>query len=422
MRTTTRRGAVADDFTGATDLAGNWAARGLRTSVLLGVPEGEDELGTDDDAIVVALKTRSVSPGVARDRATQAGRYLLGVGCDQLYDKYCSTFDSTPDGNIGPVADALLKLTGAARAVVVPSFPDNGRTVREGHLFVGELPLDESPMKDHPLNPMWDSSVARLLEPQTRHRVGLVPLGVVHQGPDVVRRALAEQEERGFRLVVVDAVTNDDLTVISRATQDDLLVTGGSGLALGLPPRTTEPRVLPRIPGRRVVLSGSASSQTQSQVAYARDGDRLPHARLDVAAYLQDAGAEVDRLVARVTSCWAKKPDLPALVYSVGSPTDVAEARRYGPDVSGRIEEAFAALARGLTDAGATELVVAGGETSGAVLESLAIRRLEIGQQLSPGVSWTVGTTADGRRHNVVLKSGNFGSETLFVDAWESLA
>lgn len=422
MRHTPRRGAVADDFTGATDLAGNWAARGLRTSVLLGVPEGADRLDSDDDALVVALKTRSVAPGRARDRALQAGRFLLDLGCEQLYDKYCSTFDSTPEGNIGPVADALLELTGAARAVVVPSFPDNGRTVRDGRLYVGDLPLDQSPMKDHPLNPMWDSRVVQLLEPQTRNQVGLVALEVVHQGPDALRRALDEQGRDGRRLVVVDAVTNDDLAVISRATQDDPLVTGGSGLALGLPARSSEPRVLGRIPGRRVVLSGSASSQTQAQVAYAQDGDRLPHTRLDVAAYLQNPDDEVGRLLGWVDTCWSQDPDRPALIYSVGSPADVAAARQLGPDVSGRIEVAFADLARALTDAGATELVVAGGETSGAVLEAMGVRRLEVGQQLSPGVSWSAGTTVAGTRHNVVLKSGNFGSEALFVDAWKGLA
>ncbi|USQ79174.1 four-carbon acid sugar kinase family protein [Ornithinimicrobium faecis] len=415
-----RRGAVADDFTGATDLAGNWTARGLRTSVLLGLPDDASaEDLTEDDAVVVALKTRSASTDLALDQSVRAGRFLREWGAEQLYDKYCSTFDSTPEGNIGPVADALLELTGASRAVVVPSFPDNGRTVYQGHLFVGDEPLHESPMKDHPLNPMWDSSVPRLLTPQTQHQVGLVPLQVVHQGPDAVRAALAEHEQDGRRLIVVDAVTNEDLAVISTATQDEPLVTGGSGLALGLPARDREPRVLSRVPGRRVVLSGSASRATQQQVASARKV--LPHAQLDVAAYTENPEAEVSRLLDLTQVAWQSDPDRAVLIYSVGAPDDVTAARALGDDVSQRIETAFASLATALSSAGASEFIVAGGETSGAVLESLGVRRLEVGQQLSPGVSWLAGTTADGRRHNFVLKSGNFGTEDLFVAGWEGL-
>lgn len=421
MSAQVRRGAVADDFTGATDLAGNWTARGLRTSVLLGMPDGTHAAEVaEDDAVVVALKTRSAPTDEALDQSVRAGRFLLGLGAEQIYDKYCSTFDSTPQGNIGPVADALLELTGAHRAVVVPSFPDNGRTVYQGHLFVGSEPLHESPMKDHPLNPMWDSSVRRLLAPQTRHDVGLVPLQVVHQGPAAVRQALARHEQDGQRLVVIDAVTNDDLVVISTATQDDPLVTGGSGLALGLPARASEPRLLPRVPGTRVVLSGSASRATQQQVARARE--TVPHAQLDVAAYSTDPRAELTRLVDLVHAAWREDPDRPVLLYSVGSPEDVATARQLGPDVPQRIEAAFAQLAMTLSETGATEFIVAGGETSGAVLEALGVRRLEVGQQLSPGVSWLAGTTAGGLRHNFVLKSGNFGTEDLFVAGWEGLA
>lgn len=414
-----RRGAVADDFTGATDLAGNWTARGLRTSVLLGLPdEAAAAEVQEDDAVVVALKSRSAPTALAREQAGRAGRFLLELEVEQVYDKYCSTFDSTPEGNIGPVADELLELTSAERAVVVPSFPDNGRTVYQGHLFVGSQLLHESPMKDHPLNPMWDSSVPRLLDPQTRHSVGHVSLQVVHQGADAVRRALAQQAAE-HRLVVVDAVTNDDLVVVATATQDDPLVSGGSGLALGLPSRPGEPRLLTRTSGRRIVLSGSASHATQRQVARALP--EMPSARLDVAACTADPEAEVARLVQTVQDAWREDADRPALVYSVGSPDDVRRARALGGDVSERIETAFAALARALAEAGATEFIVAGGETSGSVLEALGVRRLEVGQQLSPGVSWLAGTDSGGRRHRFVLKSGNFGSEDLFVAGWQGL-
>lgn len=415
-----RRGAVADDFTGATDLAGNWTARGLRTSVLLGVPDEDDVPDlSGDDAVVVALKSRSAPREQAVEESVRAARLLLAAGVEQIYDKYCSTFDSTPDGNIGPVADALLEVTGAGRAVVVPSFPANGRTVYQGHLFVGSEPLHESPMKDHPLNPMRDSSVPRLLAPQTRHQVGLVPLQVVHEGPRAVREELDRQERDGHRLIVVDAVTEEDLATVSRATQDEPLVTGGSGLALGLPAAERSPRRLTRLPGHRVVLSGSASRATQRQVALGREV--LPSARLDVTAYCADPQAETDRLLDLVQAAWRSEPDRPVLLYSVATPEDVRTAQALGPDVSRRIEEAFAGLAGELSRRGASEMIVAGGETSGAVLEALGVRRLEVGQQLSPGVSWLAGTTAAGRRHNVVLKSGNFGTEDLFVAGWEDL-
>lgn len=415
-----RLGAVADDFTGATDLAGNWAARGLRTSVLLGVPEEGSAHGTDDDAVVVALKTRSAAPDEARDLSGRAGRFLLDLGCTQLYDKYCSTFDSTARGNIGPVADALLELTGADRAVVVPSFPDNGRTVYQGHLFVGSTLLHESPMKDHPLTPMRDSDVTRLLAPQTRHQVGLVTLATVHRGPEVLRRALEDQERAGCRLVVVDAVGNPDLTTIAAATRTDRLVTGGSGLALGAPRQTRGPQVLRSIPGHRVILSGSASTTTREQVL--RAAGRLPSFRLDVEQLQDRPSAYLADLLDAVRDSWRSEPRRPALVYSVASPDDLERTRHLGAEASGLVESALAHLAVTLSDAGATEFLVAGGETSGAVLGALGVRRLTVGQGLDPGVSWLGGTTATGSRHNFVLKSGNFGDDDLFLTAWEELA
>lgn len=416
-----RLGAVADDFTGATDLAGNWASRGLSTSVLLGVPEnGSDLDGADDDAVVVALKTRSVAPQEARDLSLRAGRFLLEQGCEQLYDKYCSTFDSTPRGNIGPVADALLELTGADRAVVVPSFPDNARTVYQGHLFVGGTLLHESPMKDHPLTPMRDSHVPRLLAPQTGHQVGLVTLDRVERGPDVVRRALDDQARAGCRLVVVDAVRPRDLITIAEATRSDRLITGGSGLALGSPRRAGETRRLRSVPGHRVILSGSASTTTREQVR--RAAGRLTSVRLDVEQLLARRSAYLAELVDALSASWRSEPRRPALVYSVASTDDLRRTSHLGAEASRLVEDAHARLAVALSDAGATEFLVAGGETSGAVMRALGVRRLAVGQALAPGVSWLGGTTAAGRHHNFVLKSGNFGGPDLFLTAWEALA
>lgn len=415
------RGAIADDFTGATDLAGNWRARGLRTAVVLGVP-GRDDLDglADHDAVVIALKIRSAPAGAAVEQARAAYRALADLGCTQVHDKYCSTFDSTPEGNIGPIADALLEETGARSAVVVPGFPDAGRTVYRGHLFVGSDPLDRSPMKDHPLNPMWDSRVATLLAAQTAHAVAEAPIDVVRSGEQALRGAIVAAEAGGARYVVVDSLDNDDLAVIARATSDAALVTGGSGLALGLEPTGATLGDIAAVPGRRAVLAGSASRATQAQVQAALP--HLPHQRVDVAAALAEPGAEVERLVAWARERWAEDPERPVLVYSVGGPDDVARGREVTADASEVVERLFSALAPRLADAGATQLVVAGGETSGSVVQGLGVHVLEVGQLLSPGVSWLRGRRHGAEDVNLVLKSGNFGSEDLFTAAWEELA
>ncbi|HIT75601.1 MAG TPA: four-carbon acid sugar kinase family protein [Candidatus Avipropionibacterium avicola] len=411
---------MADDFTGATDLAGNWQVRGLRTSVLLGVPEAGDAQDLDDvDAVVIALKSRSIPASEAVDQTVASAQFLLDTGCEQLYEKYASTFDSTAAGNIGPVADALLELTGADRAVVVPAFPDNGRTVYQGHLFVGSQPLDESPMCDHPLNPMRDSSVVRLLGAQTRHTVGHVPLQVVRRGAEAIRLELDRCATNGGRLVVVDAVDNEDLVTIALATAQDRLVTGGSGLALGAPSSGRPAPQVSVIPGERVVLSGSASEATRRQVTLAKE--HLAHQRIDLHRLREDSSAEVCRLVAWVREQWVAHPQAPVLVYSVGDQDDLQLGRTLGGPVSAEVEQAMARLALELSEAGATQFMVAGGETSGAALEALGVRRLDVGQQISPGVSWLTGRTAAGRQHNFVLKSGNFGPEDLFVCGWDLL-
>lgn len=415
-----RFGAVADDFTGATDLAGNWAARGLKVSVALGIPRPEDPPAQDDDALVIAVKSRTAPVRDAVAQSVAAAEHVLARGCEQLYFKYCSTFDSTPRGNIGPVADALLSLTEAPRAVVVPSFPANGRTVYLGHLFVHGQLLSDSPLRDHPLTPMTDANVLRLLRPQTRHPVGLVPLGVVRSGVHAVVTALGECEARGERLVVVDAIDDDDLRTVAAATEADRLVTGGSGLALGHRGSQERRTVVERLPGHDVVLSGSASAATRAQVVHAREA--MPHQRLDLDRYLRDPGGEVARLVDWARAAWTSHTGSPVLIYSVSSWGDVEAARRLSPTASEDVERAFAALAPALASAGAQQFLVAGGETSGTVLGGLGVRRLDVGQPLAPGVSWLRGHSSGGNTCNVVLKSGNFGADDLFVSAWNGLA
>ncbi|RDG37438.1 four-carbon acid sugar kinase family protein [Streptomyces corynorhini] len=413
---------MADDFTGATDLATNWVARGVRTSVTLGVPTERELAGLADmDAVVVALKSRTAPVAEAVGESVAALAALRRLGCERIYDKYCSTFDSTPRGNIGPVADALTAELGTGTAVVVPSFPATGRTVYRGHLFVGDQLLGESPMRHHPLTPMTDSHLVRLLSPQTRHPVRAVGLDVVRGDPRALRAALDTSAGEGPGYVVVDAIDNDDLTRIAAATAHHPLVTGGSGLALGLPSRGAPATgAMPVVPGHRAVLAGSASAATRAQIEAALPA--LPARRLDLAALRADPAAEIAGLTDWARTHWADEPGRPVLVYAVGSLTDI---ERHPPEglrpAAELVEDALADCAVAFAGAGARQFVVAGGETSGSVVRALGVRRLELGPALAPGVSWTHGSAPDGASYNLALKSGNFGGPSLFTGAWGEL-
>ncbi|WP_217632428.1 3-oxo-tetronate kinase [Ruania alba] len=414
-------GGIADDFTGATDLAAAWRSRGLRTAVVLGLPENATDLDglADHDAVVIALKIRTAPVAEAVDVTRRAATILRGLGAAQLYSKYCSTFDSTPTGNIGPVLDALGEgdSTGQARGavVVVPAFPAAGRTVYQGHLFVGEQLLEHSPMRHHPLTPMTRSHLPTLLEPQTARPVGLVPWATVQAGAGAVRSELDRLGADDVRYAVVDALTEEDLTTIAAATEEDSLVSGGSGLAAGLARRAEQPTAIPAVPGRRAVLAGSASAATRGQVAEARA--HLPHQRLNLDALRADLTGEVEWLRAWARECWQSEPDRPVLVYAVGDLTDVED----DPGAAALVEEALARCAVAFTADGARQLVLAGGETSGAVATALGVPALTLGAPLGPGLAWAHGVDRDGTDLNLVLKSGNFGTPTLFVDAWEAL-
>lgn len=411
-------GSVADDFTGATDLAGNWRSRGLKTAVLLGIPPESFTADLENyDALVVAQKIRSVDAETARTAARRAGELLLHLGCTQIYDKYCSTFDSTPEGNIGPIADELANLTGASRAIVVPSFPDAGRTVYKGHHFVLDEPLSESPMRHHPLNPMTDSSIVRLLQAQTDRPVGKIVLEQVRQGSEALRKALDEVATESF-YVVVDAIDNDDLRIIAEATTGEKLVTGGSGIALGLPHNENSLGQVEKIDGHKLVLSGSASAMTQRQVTHGKS--YMPHRKADVRELLVDMDQTVVEACQWVRDAWAEDPDVAPLIYSVESLDDVQVARDITDEASALIESFFGRVAERLSDDGLRQIIVAGGETSGSVCEALGIHILDLGEQLAPGVSWLLGKS-DSTEYNIVLKSGNFGREDLFTAAWEDL-
>lgn len=418
-------GCIADDLTGATDLALMLTRAGMKTVQVMEVPDKSADLA-GYDAVVVALKTRTCPVSDAVSLSLAAADALLAGGAKQLFFKYCSTFDSTDEGNIGPVAEALLARLDARQAIVCPAFPTNKRTVYQGNLFVGDVPLAESPMKDHPLTPMRDSNLVRVLQRQTKLKVGLIPFAVVDAGPDTIKTAIAAADQRDERFVVLDAITDRHLVDMGTAAAGMKLITGGSGVALGLPAnfvraglmRAAEAPATIRAPkGRALILAGSCSVATRGQVKAAIDAG-LPALRLDPLTL-----ATGEMTTARIVA-WVK--DQPAdrtpLVYSSADPEAVAAAQaKLGRDKAGTIvEEALAAAAVGLADAGFTRLIVAGGETSGAVVNGLGVTALEIGPEIDPGVPWT--RAIGGRDMVLALKSGNFGAPDFFLKAWEKLS
>lgn len=414
-------GVIADDFTGATDIAGMLVKGGMRTIQTIGVP-AKGTIPDDVDAVVVALKTRSIPAADAVAQSLNALKALQNASCVRFFFKYCSTFDSTDAGNIGPVGDALLDALMAKQAIYCPAFPVNGRTIFFGHLFVGDVLLSDSHMKHHPLTPMTDASLVRVLARQTPHKVGLVALKQVQSGSAVLRESLDKLAAEGVRHVVVDAVADTDLGIIGEAIGDDTLVTGGSGVALGLPaayrrrglmPHKAGADVLPRIDGAPAVLAGSCSAATLGQIAAFKG----PHLALDTDAICRGED------VAGKALAWAREKlgTAPILLSASDTPDAVkALQAKYGIEKSSlAIEKTMAALARGLVEAGVGRLVVAGGETSGAVVSALDVTALRIGPEIDPGVPWTASVGA--KPILLALKSGNFGAPDFFAKAFDRL-
>jgi uncharacterized protein YgbK (DUF1537 family) len=408
-------GAIADDFTGASDLANTLAKEGMATTLFVGVPEGE---ASETVAGVVALKTRSIAPAEAVRQSLAALDWLKRRQAEQILFKYCSTFDSTPEGNIGPVAEALSTALGAGIAVVCPVFPATGRTLYQGHLFVGGRLLNESGMEKHPLTPMTDPDIRRWLRRQTKGEVALVPYAIVRQGAPAIASALAEAEADGTRLAVVDAVTDDDLRAIGAAIAGAKLVTGGSGIALGLPENFRRAGKLGKtgsaftgIDGPGAVISGSCSRASQAQLA-----EHLSrHPGLAVAP---EAVLASELTVAAARDFVVTHRDDAPIVYSTAAPEAVADAQqRFGRErVATAIERFFGELATELVAAGITRLAIGGGETSGAVVAALGLDRLTIGPEIDPGVPALAGTVA-GKPIRVALKSGNFGAVDFYDKA-----
>jgi uncharacterized protein YgbK (DUF1537 family) len=409
-------GCIADDFTGATDLANNLVRGGMRAVQAIGVPRAP--LEGDADAVVIALKSRTVPAGEAVRESLAALAWLRAQGARQVYFKYCSTFDSTPEGNIGPVAEALMDALGTGFTVATPAFPDNQRTVFKGHLFVGDVLLSDSGMREHPLTPMRDANLVRVLQAQCRRRVGLIDWRSVAAGPQAIRARIEALRNEGVGLAIVDALSNEDLLRLGAAAADLPLVTAGSGLAIGLPANfglapTPAASALPAPRGAQAVLSGSCSQATNRQVA-AFIGAGHPAFALDP---LRLAAGED---LAAQALAWAG-PHLargPVLVYSTAEPASVqAVQQRLGVHAAGAlVERTLAAVARGLVERGVGRLVVAGGETSGACVQALGIAQLRIGPQIDPGVPWCHAQLPQGGLH-VALKSGNFGGDDFFARA-----
>jgi uncharacterized protein YgbK (DUF1537 family) len=416
-------GCIADDFTGATDLANNLVRAGMQVVQAIGVPRAPVE---GADAVVVALKSRTIPAGEAVEQSLAALRWLQAQGCRQFYFKVCSTFDSTPQGNIGPVAEALLAALGSDFCCVTPAFPENARTVYKGHLFVGDVLLSESGMRNHPLTPMTDANLVRVLQAQSRGRVGLIDHAVVRAGPEPIRARIAQLRSEGVRFGIVDAVADADLLALGVALRDAPLVVAGSGVAIGLPqnhglaPRP-EAAQLPPATGLQAIVSGSCSVATQAQVADFLACDGAARA-IDPLQLAQDRES-----VIRATLEWAQRelPEGPVLVYSTADPASVgAVQQRLGvQDAGALVEQALAAIAKGLVERGVRQLVVAGGETSGAVVQALGVEQMRIGRQIDPGVPWChAAAPACGAQLHLALKSGNFGSTDFFRKSFALLA
>ncbi|WP_282603927.1 3-oxo-tetronate kinase [Paracoccus sp. PARArs4] len=416
-------GVIADDFTGATDIAGFLVANGLATTQMIGVPPAGTTV--EGDAVVVSLKSRSNPAGEAVADSLAALAWLQSLGCRQIFQKYCSTFDSTAKGNIGPVTDALMEAIGTDITVICPALPVNGRSIYKGYLFVGDQLLQESGMKDHPITPMTDSNLMRLMDMQSRGRTGVVTATTVEKGADAVRAEIERLRASGMSYVVLDAVSDAHLDVLGQAVADMKLVTGGSGLGAGIAravatgdaSRTEElgrqaATAGAALEGPGIVISGSCSVMTNAQVAAYRG--LAPVFDVDVERCLADPDAYGAEMAA-----WAlaqpQDGDRPSpMITATASPDILRDVQaRHGAAASEAVEHAFAAATRKLAEGGIVRFVVAGGETSGSVTQALAVSGFAIGPQIAPGVPWV---RAVDRPLSLALKSGNFGTESFFLD------
>jgi 3-dehydrotetronate 4-kinase len=410
-------GCIADDFTGATDLANNLVRAGMRVILTVDVPADTDHL--DADAVVVALKSRTVPAATAVEQSLRACRWLRQQGAGQIYFKICSTFDSTPAGNIGPVIEALMDELECGFSIATPAFPENGRTVVHGHLFLGDTLLSESGMRHHPLTPMTDANLVRVLQaqldPGKGRKVGLIDYRTVAQSAEAIQRRLNELKAQGIAIAIVDALNDEDLGRLGEALRNSSFLTAGSGLGGSLPRNwgfsPQNQANLPPAHGLKAILAGSCSLATNAQVRnFVRNGGEAY--ALQPAQLAADLEMQIAEVLTWADACWRTEAGLPLLVYST------AEPEKINPAHAPVVEQAMAALARAFVKRGVGSLVVAGGETAGICVQALDIKQIQIGQQIDPGVPWCY--AGDGL--HIALKSGNFGSPDFFSKAFAFVA
>ncbi|TWU45139.1 hypothetical protein Q31b_03100 [Novipirellula aureliae] len=413
--TSQRLGCIADDYTGATDLCSMLVRSGRRVVQCFGVPElASGQNLSDADAVVVALKSRSIPAPEAVDESLSALRFLQSWGGDRFFFKYCSTFDSTKQGNIGPVADALGTALDVDRLMFCPAFPENGRTVHCGHLFVDGVPLSESGMRNHPLNPMTDSNLVRVLQAQTSHSVGWLSTHGKSANPNASR-------------IIVDAITDDDLRAVADIASSERLLTGGSAIArywadaaqIRCSGGPTETRSTDHDKGPCVILAGSCSDATRTQVAEFEQTHPVLHLNVADTANIESIAGMALKWC---SNHWNRQGDQPpvVLISSAENSQAVDAARQqWGErEAAERTEAIFALISVGLREQGITRLIVAGGETSGTVVAALKIPAVRIGREIAPGVPWV--TSIGEPTISLALKSGNFGGKSFFFDALET--
>ena len=416
-------GCIADDFTGATDLANNLVRSGMRTLQTIGIPETSNVAQVD--AVVISLKTRTIPVDKAIEQALSALAWLKASGAQQIYFKYCSTFDSTANGNIGPVAEALMKALGTDFTIATPAFPENKRFVFQGHLFLGDQLLNESGMQNHPLTPMHDSNLVRVLQSQSKLPIGLIDHQCVNEGSQSIEAKFQDLRLNSVGIAIVDAISNRDLFEIGRACKSLPLVTGASGIAIGLPQNFSlseagKAELLPAATGFQVILSGSCSQASNEQVAtFIKAG--LPAYQINPLQLAKNS----ETIQHAIDWAIEHMQEGPVLIYSTADPDAVkAIQNQLGISEAGNlIEHALAAIAQGLVAAGVRQLIVAGGEVSGACVQALGIKQLQIGSQIDPGVPWCYANSEiiDNQGIHLALKSGNFGTPDFFLKSFRML-
>jgi uncharacterized protein YgbK (DUF1537 family) len=419
-------GCIADDFTGATDLANNLVRSGMRVMQTFGVPTAP--LSSDVDAVVVALKSRTIPASEAIAQSLAALQWLQAQGAEQIYFKYCSTFDSTPAGNIGPVTEALMDALHCKFTIATPAFPDNGRTVFKGYLFAGAVLLNESGMQNHPLTPMTDANLVRVMQAQTQRKVGLIDHTTMAKGIQAITDKIKQLEAEGVGVAIVDATSNEDLKTLGPALKGMALVTAGSGVAIGLPGNwglqaSAKAAALPAPSGFQAIVSGSCSLATQGQVAHYIASGQPSWQFKPLNWTSQDVPAQIKADVAAALA-WAE-PLLsqgPVLVYATTDADTLQKVQaKFGREQAGEwMESALAQVCQGLQALGVKQWVIAGGETSGACVQALNITQMQIGPQIDPGVPWCF--APQHTAGHLTLKSGNFGTPDFFTKALKVLA